>query len=91
MEVVLKCFQEKFLASIAARFNPCFDGSGSEITKLELRIGIKDQVSILVLMEVVLKFVIDRPDIEYTSFRFNPCFDGSGSEIDKPPASAHTL
>ena len=37
-------------------------------------------VSILVLMEVVLKFTGDGI-VKPRGFSFNPCFDGSGSEI----------
>ena len=55
MEVVLKFLQILTYRSVFSSFNPCFDGSGSEIlpsTHSLITIGL---VSILVLMEVVLK------------------------------------
>ena len=55
MEVVLKYLLRHVAKTRKDGFNPCFDGSGSEI-RFQSVFDSVPKVSILVLMEVVLKF-----------------------------------
>ena len=61
-------------------FNPCFNGSAAEIILRKFSVDISI-VSILVLMEVPLKYPAKlRKHVETDCF--NPCFNGSAAEIE---------
>ena len=61
-------------------FNPCYSGSNSKMKILSYDILVDVNVSILVIVEVTLKYDIKAT---YNLFKacFNPCYSGSNSKM----------